>query len=86
MGHAADASALLWRHPRPESTPMWRFIQHVNTRHRLGLRGYPDLYKWSVDNVAAFWADVWDFFGIVASQMAPQVRRPRPSSDQPKRV
>ncbi|KAL2164280.1 hypothetical protein VTH06DRAFT_3496 [Thermothelomyces fergusii] len=62
------AAAELWRHERPAETPMWRFLEHVNSKYGLSLRDYPDLYKWSVDNVADFWADVWDFVGIRASK------------------
>ncbi|EEU39088.1 uncharacterized protein NECHADRAFT_43638 [Fusarium vanettenii 77-13-4] len=59
---------VLWRHPNPESTPMWEFLQHVNKKHRLSLDGYPALYKWSIDEVALFWEEVWHFVGITASK------------------
>ena len=29
---------------------------------------YPSLYRWSIDQPAAFWRQVWDFCGIVASE------------------
>lgn len=83
MGDVVDtseASDVLWRHPQPASTPMWHFIQHVNERHGLKLQGYPDLYRWSVDNVSAFWEETWDFVGIVASQKAHRVCPPCPTS------
>lgn len=64
----------LWRHADPASTPMWRFLRTVNHKHNLHLTGYPDLYKWSVDNVAQFWDEVWQFVGIVSSQPYTQVR------------
>ncbi|RSL50089.1 hypothetical protein BHE90_014256 [Fusarium euwallaceae] len=59
---------VLWRHPNPESTPMWGFLQHVNKKHGLNLDGYPALYKWSIDEVALFWEEVWHFVGITASK------------------
>ncbi|KAJ4231915.1 hypothetical protein NW759_002311 [Fusarium solani] len=59
---------VLWRHPNPESTPMWEFLQHVNKKHGLSLDGYPALYKWSIDEVALFWEEVWHFVGITASK------------------
>lgn len=62
------AAEVLWRHPDPESTPMWRFIQHVNGKYGLRLEGYPGLYKWSIENVAQFWEEVWHFVGIKASK------------------
>ncbi|RDA94490.1 hypothetical protein CP533_2752 [Ophiocordyceps camponoti-saundersi (nom. inval.)] len=58
---------VLWRHPDPTSTPMWRFMQHVNRRHGLSVDGYSALYRWSIDNVSPFWEDLWEFVGIVAS-------------------
>lgn len=64
----------LWRHSDPEGTQMWKFLQHVNSKYGLSLADYPDLYKWSVDNVADFWGDVWHFAGIKASKPFDQVR------------
>lgn len=66
---------VLWRHPNPESTPMWEFLQHVNKKHRLSLDGYPALYKWSIDEVALFWEEVWHFVGITASKPFDKVRK-----------
>ncbi len=34
---------------------------------------YPSLYRWSVDQPAAFWGEVWSFCGIVASRPAERV-------------
>ena len=64
----------LWKHERPEGTQMWRFLEHVNSKYNLNLKDYPQLYKWSVDNVADFWGDVWHFAGIKASKPFDQVR------------
>lgn len=58
----------LWRHPKPESTQMHKFLQHVKAKYRLDIDDYPGLYKWSVENVPAFWEDVWRFCGIKASK------------------
>ncbi len=53
---------------------MWKFLQHVNSKYGLALDGYPALYRWSVDNVAAFWAECWHFVGIKASKQFDEVR------------
>ncbi|KAK4179683.1 putative acetoacetyl-coenzyme A synthetase [Triangularia setosa] len=66
----------LWRHSDPEGTQMWKFLQHVNSKYGLSLADYPDLYKWSVNNVADFWGDVWHFAGIKASKPFDQVLSP----------
>ncbi|KAF4848484.1 Malonamoyl-CoA synthetase vrtB [Colletotrichum siamense] len=57
----------LWRHPDPTSTPMWAFLLKVNSKYGLQLNDYPGLYKWSIENVAEFWEEVWHFVGITAS-------------------
>ncbi|KAK8113235.1 hypothetical protein PG984_013761 [Apiospora sp. TS-2023a] len=67
------APAELWRHPDPKSTHIFRFLQHVETKYQLGINDYPGLLKWSVDNIADFWAEVWDFCGIKASKQYDQV-------------
>lgn len=59
---------VLWRHPDPTSTPMWHFLQRVNEKRGLKLDGYADLYKWSIEEVASFWEDVWHFVGIEHSE------------------
>ena len=47
---------------------MWRFLERVNQKHRLQLDGYSGLYKWSTDDTALFWEEVWHFVGIRASK------------------
>lgn len=63
----------LWRHENPTGTQMWKFVQHVNAKYGLALNDYPSLYRWSVDNIAAFWEEVWDFAGVNASRRFDQV-------------
>ncbi len=58
----------LWRHPSPNDTQMFKFLQHVDSKYSLGLTGYPALYQWSVGNVPAFWEEVYHFVGITASE------------------
>ncbi|KAJ9136719.1 Acetoacetate-CoA ligase [Pleurostoma richardsiae] len=69
--HAAPA--VLWRHPDPKATPMAKFMDHINTKFGLVLNDYPSLYKWSTENVAEFWEEVWHFCGIRASKSYDQV-------------
>jgi acetoacetyl-CoA synthetase len=47
---------------------MTRFIQHVNRAHRLRLRTYAQLYEWSISRIPDFWACMWEFAKIRASQ------------------
>ena len=60
----------LWKpsEERMKNSNMTKFIEFVNKRYNKNLTGYFDLYDWSVDNIADFWASVWDFVDIKASK------------------
>ena len=62
-------------------TPLWipsaerksganicRFIDHVNKKFSLEIDNYSDLYRWSVENIAAFWGLFWDYAEIQSSR------------------
>ena len=53
---------------RKRNANITRFIQHVNDRFHLAIQTYRDLHAWSVSNIPQFWATMWDFAGIRASQ------------------
>ena len=44
------------------------FMRFVNRRCGLDLREYAELYRWSVEDIPAFWAAAWDYFDIVCSR------------------
>jgi acetoacetyl-CoA synthetase len=67
-------------------TPLWvpseerkrqanitRFMEQVNARHQLKLNSYAEVYRWSVENIPDFWAEMWDFVEIKASKPYEQV-------------
>jgi acetoacetyl-CoA synthetase len=62
-------------------TPLWtpsderkrdanitRLIGAINSQYKTNIQSYPELYHWSVGNIADFWAATWDFTEIKASQ------------------
>ncbi|KAJ2711214.1 hypothetical protein H4R19_003357, partial [Coemansia spiralis] len=53
----------LWAPADPLATNTHRFKDHVNAKRGLALRTYEDLYAWSVADISAFWADVWEYTG-----------------------
>jgi acetoacetyl-CoA synthetase len=53
---------------RIKNANMTRFIQYVNQKYGKTFGGYKDLYQWSIDCIPDFWAALWDFAGIKASQ------------------
>lgn len=71
-----EAPVELWRHSDPTSTAMYKFMQHLNAKYSLKLDDYPALYRWSIENVAAFWEETWYFVGIKASTHFDQVGSP----------
>ncbi|HBG20993.1 MAG TPA: acetoacetate--CoA ligase [Desulfobulbaceae bacterium] len=47
---------------------MYRFMQNVNHTYGTHFADYDALYQWSVENIPDFWAEMWRFAGIIASQ------------------
>ncbi len=65
----------LWT-PTPERiarSNLAAFMQRVNARHGTQLASYPDLYQWSIDHLEDFWAEMWDFGGVVAATRGERV-------------
>lgn len=58
---------------RKRQANMTRFIAFVNGKYGLTLTSYPELYQWSVENIPDFWATMWEFAEIKASQEYTQV-------------
>ena len=61
---------MLWQpsEERIKGTRMYRFMNFVNDRHGGNFSDYQSLYSWSVENIADFWADIWEFASIKASE------------------
>ncbi len=53
---------------RKQNANITDFIESINARHGLNLPSYAELYRWSVENIPDFWADVWNFSRIIASE------------------
>lgn len=66
-------SKLLWRHPSPQSTPMFQFMESVNKEYGLSLSSYEELHEWSIQNIDRFWGRVWQFVGVRAGREASKV-------------
>ncbi|MDE3101692.1 MAG: acetoacetate--CoA ligase [Chloroflexota bacterium] len=59
----------IWE-PTPESIErahVTRYMRWLARERGLSFHGYADLWRWSVDDLDAFWASIWDFFGVRAS-------------------
>jgi acetoacetyl-CoA synthetase len=53
---------------RIKNANMTRFIETVNQKYGKGIKGYDELYQWSIDDMPEFWATMWEFAEIKASR------------------
>ena len=49
------------------SSQMWDFMLTVNEKHNIQLKGYDDLYSWTIENPQLFWDDIWEYCDIIHS-------------------
>ncbi len=47
-----------------ERTVVGRYQRWLEEQHGLRFDDYHALWRWSVDDLDAFWASIWDFFGV----------------------
>jgi acetoacetyl-CoA synthetase len=71
----------LWRpsQERIQGANITRFINVVSNKYGLALNDYSGLYDWSISHRKEFWASIWDFGGIIASQPYEEVLQDSPS-------
>ena len=53
---------------RKKHANITRFIGFINDEHDLNIESYNQLYIWSLENISDFWAAIWGFGEIKASQ------------------
>ena len=61
---------LLWQ-PSPqviEQANLTHYLDWLKEKHNLTFDTYQDLWHWSVAEIEQFWATMWDYFDIKASQ------------------
>jgi acetoacetyl-CoA synthetase len=70
---------LVWTPPADarETTLVGRYLQWLETERGVALADHDALFRWSVDELEAFWASVWDFFGVRAHAPYERVLRER---------
>ena len=45
---------------------MHAFLDHIANKYHLADNSYATAHLWSVENIALFWAEIWEFTGITA--------------------
>ncbi|MCG6946670.1 MAG: acetoacetate--CoA ligase [Deltaproteobacteria bacterium] len=68
-------SKILWRptKARIRNTNMYQFMEYVNTRHRMNLDTYGELYAWSIEESPVFWETLWAYSEVIHSRSYNQV-------------
>jgi acetoacetyl-CoA synthetase len=67
---SADRGEKLWE-PSAEAVEratMTRYRRWLAAERGLEFGDYPDLWRWSVDELEDFWRSIWDFFEVSASK------------------
>jgi acetoacetyl-CoA synthetase len=59
----------LWEPPAGlvERARMTEYMRWLEAERGLRFDGYHELWRWSVEELEAFWDSIWDFFGVQAS-------------------
>ena len=60
---------LLWQPTEDQikQTNMYAFMNQINDRYDKHFTQYHQLYQWSIENISEFWANIWDFGEVIAS-------------------
>jgi acetoacetyl-CoA synthetase len=66
---------LLWKpsEERIKNTNLYRFMNVINEKYRQNFSEYEPLYRWSIENIPDFWANLWEFAKIKSSSSYNQV-------------
>lgn len=61
---------LLWKpnDTQIEQTNIYQYMTWLNEHKQLYFNNYHSLWKWSVNDIEAFWESLWDYFDIQAKQ------------------
>ncbi|MCJ1384430.1 hypothetical protein MMC17_007546 [Xylographa soralifera] len=68
MDHPSKPTGLLWSHQEPLATHISQFKTRIEDTYNVNLPDYDALRQWSITNLDPFWAEVWKFTGVVASE------------------
>ncbi len=58
---------------RKRDAKITAFIRHINESFSREIVTYPELYRWSIENIASFWETLWHYADIKASHPYVQV-------------
>ena len=61
-----DEPDVLWTPPPDvrETTEIGRYLTWLERERGLVFQEYDELWRWSVDDLPAFWSSIWEFFEV----------------------
>ncbi|WJK42469.1 acetoacetate--CoA ligase [Solwaraspora sp. WMMA2056] len=68
-------SEVLWRPPADvrQRTRIGAYLQWLERTRDLRFADYPQLWQWSVDDLAGFWGSIWEYFAVLAHEPPQEV-------------
>ena len=68
MSPSGNDPGVLWTPPPDvrETTEIGRYLAWLERERGLAFPGYDELWRWSVDDLPAFWSSIWEFFEVKA--------------------
>ena len=65
-----ETPPVLWKpdEARIERAAITRYARWLAETRGVETSGYDELWRWSVSDIEAFWASIWEFFDVQASQ------------------
>ncbi len=51
---------------RVEAAGITRYLRWLRQQRGLRFERYDDLWRWSIEDLEAFWASIWDFCGVIS--------------------
>ncbi|PRD26692.1 UNVERIFIED_CONTAM: Acetoacetyl-CoA synthetase [Trichonephila clavipes] len=74
MSHRDFSNVQVMRKPDESSgIQLKKFKEVIRNKYGAKIDNYLELHKWTVENLAEFWAELWDFVGIISSKKFDQV-------------
>jgi acetoacetyl-CoA synthetase len=69
-GRSLAQGDVLWEPPADarERFELGRYLEWLRTERGLDFAGYQELWRWSVSDLEAFWASIWDFYEVRAHE------------------
>ncbi|GFS32849.1 acetoacetyl-CoA synthetase [Trichonephila inaurata madagascariensis] len=63
-----ENAQMMWKPTGEVSENRKRFVKLIEDKYNVKFGDYWDFHKWSVDNLEQFWAEIWNFSGIIYSE------------------